>query len=237
MFKGFNNRQQNGFPSLSFGKNDEAYNFNKCILWLDAAYGTNTITNGANISSWVDKISGVRYTQGTAGNQPTYVASDANFNNLPTINFGTATDRFLNGSSTFGIGATTIAIIIRMTGNATLASMILGNTTNAGFGANGAGASVTGFGFYATGTPSTISDIEDTSMHIVIANRNFIMVDGLNETTSTSVNTFNFTGIGSSFSNSQPNCIIAEILIYDYEMSQTEAIQLSSNINAKYLKY
>jgi hypothetical protein len=236
MFKGFNNKQQHGFPSLLFGKNDEAYNFNKCILWLDAAYGTNTITNGANISSWVDKISGVRYTQGSAGSQPTYVASDANFNNFPTINFGTSTI-LLNGSSTFGIGATTIVMIVRMTGNATVASIILGNNTNTGFGANGIGASVTGFGFYANGTPSTISDIEDTSMHIVIANRNFIMVDGLNETTSTSVNTFNFSGIGSSFLNSVPNCIIAEVLIYDYEMSQTEATQLSSNINAKYLKY
>ena len=238
MFKGFNNRQQHSFPNINFGGNyGQAYNFSRCLLWLDAAYGTSTVVNGANISSWIDKISGVRYTQGTAGSQPTYVASDANFNNFPTVNFGTATERLLNGSSTFGIGATTIAMIVRMTGNATLASIILGSTTNTGFGANGNGASVTGFGFYANGTPSTISDIEDTSMHIVIANRNFIMVDGLNETTSTSVNTFNFSGIGSSFANSTPNCIIAEVLIYDYEMSQTEANQLSSNINAKYLKY
>jgi len=62
MFKGFNNRQPNGFPNINFGGNyGSAYNFSRCLLWLDAAYGTSTIVNGANVSSWQDKINGVHH--------------------------------------------------------------------------------------------------------------------------------------------------------------------------------
>jgi len=238
MFKGFNNRQQNGFPSLSFGKNDEAYNFNKCILWLDAAYGTSTVVNGANVSSWVDKINGVIYSQGTAGNQPTYVASDASFNNLPAINFGSNNLRVLNGSASFGLGSLTHAIVVRNTLlTANNVNIILGDGGFYGFGGAGSMASATGFGFYQSGTAYTKSNIEDTSMHIVIFNRNYIIVDGVNQTSQTDSRTLNFSAIGSTNSNCPPNCILAEVLTFDYLMSTDDAIQLSSNINAKYLKY
>ena len=239
MFKGFNNRQQNGFPNINFGGNyGQAYNFSRCLLWLDAAYGTSTVVNGANVSSWIDKINGVQYTQVTAVNQPTYVASDANFNNFPTVNFGTGTQRFMVGSSTFGLGSLTHAIIVRSTSvTSNSSNLIIGNGITAGFSGGGATAAATGYGFYSGNSGFTRSSIEDTAMHIVIANRNYVIVDGINQTSSTSSTTFNFSFLGSSEINNLPSFIVSEILLYDYLMSETDAIQLSSNINAKYLKY
>jgi hypothetical protein len=241
MFKGFNNRQQHSFPNINFGGNyGQAYNFSRCLLWLDAAYGTSTVVNGANVSSWQDKINGVQYTQATAGNQPTYVASDANFNNLPAIDFGVNLNKVLfSTSASFGLGSMTHLLVVRnQTTTAPVANLILGNGAQIGFTGGGAGANITGFGYQSAGTAFTRTNIEDTNMHIVVANRNFIIVDGVNQTAATNTNFgFTFAGIGGQDGNYRPNCSIAEILIYDYEMSQADAIQLSSNINAKYLKY
>jgi hypothetical protein len=239
MFKGFNNRQPNGFPNINFGGNyGQAYNFTRCLLWLDAAYGTSTVVNGANVSSWQDKINGVQYTQATAGNQPTYVASDANFNNFPVIDFGDNLAKRLNGNTSFGLGSTTLAIIVRMTRtNEITNSLIIGDGAQSGFSGAGAGGNVTGFGFYNGGAALTKSNVEDTSTHIVIANRNFIIVDGVNQTSATSTLTQNFTSIGSTNGDSSPCCFISEILIYDYIMGTDDGIRLSDNINAKYLKY
>jgi hypothetical protein len=239
MFKGFNNRQQHSFPNINFGGNyGQAYNFSRCLLWLDAAYGTSTVVNGANVSSWVDKINGVQYTQATAGNQPTYVASDASFNNFPTINFGNNNSRRLAGNSAFALGRSTLALIVRNTAiNAITNSLIIGDGVQTGFSGGGSNANITGFGYYLSSTPFTRSNVEDTNMHIVLSNVNFIIVDGVNQTSATSTFAQDFSFIGSTNGGSTPNCIISEILIYDYLMSETEAIQLSSNINAKYLKY
>jgi hypothetical protein len=236
MFKGFNNRQQHSFPNINFGGNyGQAYNFSRCLLWLDAAYGTSTVVNGANVSSWQDKINGVQYTQGTAGNQPTYVTSDANFNNLPTLNF--TSTRFMSGSSIFGIGSTTNVLIMRNTAFSFNYALILGDGAQTGFSGAGNIASATGYGYYQTGSALTKTNIEDTSLHIIVANRNFIIIDGVNQTSQTSAITLNFNTIGSSQASNATNSIIAEILLYDYIMSVDDAIQLSNNINAKYQKY
>lgn len=237
MFKGFNNRQQHSFPNINFGGNyGQAYNFSRCLLWLDAAYGTSTVVNGAGVSSWVDKINGVTYSQGTAGAQPTYVASDANFNNLPALSFSGL--RLMVGSNTFGLGSLTHAIVVRATSTlATQHNVILAGGSAIGFGGLGSAAAATGYGYYNNGNAFTKTNIEDTAMHIIIANRNFVIIDGINQTSQTSATTFLFSQIGSDGGNNGANSVIAEILLYDYLMSETDAIQLSSNINAKYLKY
>jgi hypothetical protein len=239
MFKGFNNRQQHSFPNINFGGNyGQAYNFSRCLLWLDAAYGTSTVVNGASISSWQDKINGLIYANSTLASQPTYVLSDASFNNLPTINFGNNEQRGLFGSA-FGLGGTTHALIVRNTSTTQIeGNLILGNGGNIGFVGGGQSANVSGFGYYGAPNGFTRSNIEDTNMHIVIANRNFVIVDGINRTSTLNANfSFTFSVIGFGGGQTRASCVIAEILLYDYEMSETDAIQLSSNINAKYLKY
>ena len=242
MFKGYHNSINSplyrGFPNLTFGGNTgTAYSFSRCLLWLDAAYGTNTITNGANISFWSDRINGVLYTQVTAANQPTYVLSDANFNNFPTINFGTNLSRFLSSTTTFSIGSYTLGIIVRSTSVSELGNNIIGQNADIGFFGGGTNSNVTGYGFYNANSAYTKSNIEDTSMHIIVANRDCIIVDGVNQTSSTSPVTLNFTHIGSNDGNYQACCVISEILLFDYVMSSTDAITLSNNINVKYQKY
>jgi hypothetical protein len=240
MFKGFNNRQQHSFPNINFGGNyGQAYNFSRCLLWLDAAYGTSTVVNGANVSSWQDKINGVIYTNDTVAEQPTYVLSDVNFNNLPTINFGINANRMLESNLSIPLGINTLAIIIKSNGIATdYTSILSSNAQRTGFMSGGGGSNATGYGFYTNGSnPMTRSNVEDTNMHIIIANRSFIIIDGVDQlvTPSSFSNVFSF--IGSNGANFRPNCNIAEILIYDSFLGSSDCIQLSNNINAKYLKY
>lgn len=240
MFKGFNNRQQHSFPNINFGGNyGQAYNFSRCLLWLDAAYGTSTVVNGANVSSWQDKINGVQYTQGTAAQQPIYVLSDSNFNNLPVINFRNAPSiNNLRSTTSFALGTGTLAIVMRAATNTqTSKNLILGDGSTIGFASGGANASITGYGFYNGNVPLTRTNIEDANMHIVIANRDCIIIDGVNQTSAVSNTFLNFTVIGGGDGNNFISALIAEILIYDYTISETDAIQLSNNINAKYLKY
>jgi len=239
MFKGFNNRQQNGFPNINFGGNyGVAYNFNRCLLWLDAAYGTSTVVNGASISSWQDKINNVRFTQSSLTSQPLYILSDANFNNFPALNFFSFLGRGLVTSTSFPLGTGTLAIVMRATANNQGSkNLILGNGDTIGFASGGGNANVTGYGFYSGNTAFTKTNVEDANAHIVIANRDYIIIDGVNQTSATSNTFLNFTHIGLGDINNSTSCAIAEILIYDYNMSQTDAIQLSNNINDKYQKY
>jgi hypothetical protein len=239
MFKGFNNRQQHSFPNINFGGNyGVAYNFNRCLLWLDAAYGTSTVVNGASVSSWQDKINNVQFTQTSVVSQPFYILSDANFNNFPALNFFSFLGRFLRTTTSFALGTGTLAIIMRATTNTQVSkNLILGDGSTIGFASGGANAAITGYGFYNGNIALTRTNVEDANMHIVIANRDYIIIDGVNQTSATSNVFLNFTHIGGGDGNNSTACAIAEILIYDYQMSETEAIQLSSNINAKYLKY
>jgi hypothetical protein len=115
--------------------------------------------------------------------------------------------------------------------------MILGNGSSFGFHGGGLGGVATGYGFYQGNNSFTKSNIEDTAMHIIVANRNYILIDGVNQTSVISSATFDFIALGGTDGNFRPSFIVAEILLYDYLMSEADAIQLSNNINAKYLKY
>jgi len=59
------------------------------VSWLRADMGITL--NGSNVSAWADQSgNGNHVTQATAVKQPTYVASDASYNGLPTVSFGGA---------------------------------------------------------------------------------------------------------------------------------------------------
>ena len=56
------------------------------VLWVKA--GDLGLKNGEAISSWADATgNGRTFTQGTASEQPTFVSSDADFNNQPLVHF------------------------------------------------------------------------------------------------------------------------------------------------------
>ena len=243
MFKGFNNRQQHGFPDLNFYNDKNAFGQGGVLVWLDPAFGTNTQTNGANISEWIDRANGVRYTQSTVANQPSYILSDANFNNLPAINFGTNVARILNGSTSFGLGSNTLAIVVRNTSiTATVGNLILGispgfDSGQSGFYGSGLGSNVTGFGYYTANTAFAKTNIEDTTSHIIVSNRNLFIIDGINQNI-TPVNTgLTFGSIGGANLNNLPNCVIAEIILYSSTLNTDQCIAISNQLNLKYNKY
>ena len=83
------------------------------LYWLDAANASKVVTSGSSVTSWLDSTAnGLNFTQGTAANQPTYVAGA--INGLPVIRFDglTApnTDRLVLGSA---VNAQSVFIVNR----------------------------------------------------------------------------------------------------------------------------
>ncbi len=213
-------------------------------MWLDAAVN---ITISSGVSRWGDKTNNqIHFWQNGASNQPGYTASNASFNNLPTVDMGFRGN--LAGSSTFGLGATTLAVVVRMAGVGSSYNNILGNGGATGLLGGGTNGNITGFGFYSnSGSPWVRTNVEDTSMHILVCNRSAFVVDGVN-ILQTAWGLSN--GVSGNFNDSfsqigNPNgsgttpssAQIAEILLYDGILSSERCIELCNRLNEKYNKY
>jgi hypothetical protein len=57
--------------------------------------------NGSDVSSWVDIVNSIPLNQATAANQPVYNATDANFNNKPSISFNRLSLEYLVSPNTY----------------------------------------------------------------------------------------------------------------------------------------
>ncbi|MGB0768881.1 MAG: PEP-CTERM sorting domain-containing protein [Phycisphaeraceae bacterium] len=94
-------------------------------LHLDAGQGV-TFDGSNNVSSWADQSGNTNdFTQANAAFQPTYVANNAGFNNLPTFSFAfddtgeTNTGSFLSRSDSLGFTgnpAMTVFVVMAATG-------------------------------------------------------------------------------------------------------------------------
>lgn len=246
MFKGFQNTSRtngfNGFPALNFQMNNEAYGFSGCTFWLDAAYGTNTVTDLAAVSLWTDKIRNIRFEQSTAANQPYYIASHASYNNLPVISSSSGTKYI---TSRFGLTidpSNYTFVCIANYDTLQGGNCILGHTTSATqFAIGGSFANWNGVTFYnsplnqiqVTGTT------DSTSVKIAVMTNNNLYVNGSLESTQsiTSVDVaFNQifggrNGTNILFGN------IAELIIFNKSINSSECVQLSNRINSKYAIY
>jgi len=246
MFKGYQDTSRSqlfkGFPNLNFQMNNEAYGFSGCTFWLDAAYGLNTQTDLAAVSSWKDRISNWEFAQATAGNQPRLDASNANFNNYPTIEFFD-TARFMDsqrGGLTIN-KATTVAFVAKYdTINTT--NVVLGSQSVAGqMGLGGTLASVNGPNYISTGSVISSGTTESTTTKIVIINLNEIVVDGVQEFSGGIADFPDWTcdriGRRVNTTAQQLRGHIGEILIFNNVLSSTDMVRLSDNINLKYALY
>jgi hypothetical protein len=244
MFKGFSdssrNKEFHGFPNLNFQMNNEAYGFSGCTFWLDAASGLNTQTNGANISSWRDKVMGVQFTQATAGNQPTFTASNVNFNGLPSVQFDST--RLLTGGSVSFPEAFTICFVCKVDANSSVLNRIFSNTTTAGIQFCPGG--LTPIGLYTSTTPYIQGTTADALPHIIIISSSgynqtcTIIVDGVLEVTGSIPNVISTLSVLSgSTANYGMRGSIAEIILFNNYLDVNSSTRLSDNINSKYAIY
>lgn len=255
MFKGFQNKanQFNGFPNINFGQNvNQAYGFSGIIYHLDAAYGLNTQTNLGAVSSWSPKVGNAQWIQSTAGNQPRLLTADGNFNNYPTVDFYDTARRMslFSGSVQVPISSVStvvwIAKMIAVNPNSNSLNAILGNNSsivNNAYTLGGTFINITGIGYMTDNSNQAVTTIENTNTHIVIMSDTYCIVDGTSVTFTISsgnnFNTFYWNRLGGNrdLDAQALNGQIAEIIIFPYKLSSTDAIRLSNNINSKYAIY
>jgi hypothetical protein len=251
MFKGFQftSNQTIGFPSINFGTARESYNFGGVSFWLDAALNTNTQTNLGAISSWVDRERSIPYLQSTAGNQPRYNSANALFNNYPTIDFHTQ-QRFMDTSQPPSVDPKfTFVVVYRKLTDATgtshstsLFGTVKAATTGLAFNVELMQASVQepSVGFSpGTNIFSLSSTVPfGTAAHILVINSTAFIDNGSSVAfTGSNYTGFGATRISGSANNNSGTLEIAEILLYERLLSESQCIQLCNNINNKYAIY
>jgi hypothetical protein len=253
MFKGFSdssrNKEFHGFPNLNFQMNNEAYGFSGCTFWLDAAYGLNTQTNLAAIATWKEKIRGFDYVQGTAGNQPRLLTSDATFNNLPVIELQSNVRALVAGVAYGYDTRKTLAVVFQKISGPVTTSPYRGQVIGSAAGTpaySGINFNIQsnidsgGVGFTSGGTfQHTSATPFDTNPHIIIVNNSVYVADGATPTSTLSgVDTAGpFDAIGGTTNRTGFAGKIAEILVFDQTLNSVEAIRLCNNINQKYAIY
>jgi hypothetical protein len=218
------------------------YGFTQPYFHLNAAIGLDTNTNLGAVGSWTDQINNIEWTQGTAGNKPRLVLSDARYNNLPVVQFQ---DNARRMNSIYGFSFpqnATVAFIANYdtinTNNAVMGALsislsqrfILGGTAT---GANGP-AIINDSGTYFSGTT------EDTGVKICVMTYSNIMVNGVVEWSGTVTPSLSPLFVLGGFRTLTTNGLIgslAEFIAYNQQLSTTDMLILSDNINSKYAIY
>lgn len=237
MFKGFQDnsalQQFHGFPNLNMQQATSAYGFSGVTFWLDAAYGLNTQTNLGAVSRWQARVGGSIFEQTTAGSQPRLILSDANYNNLPSVE-STSLAREMTAFVGFKFNPQITLAVISKVNTITNQNTIFGATAN-NIHDGGTGTGLNGFGISTTFQGTT----ESVNTRIKILTSTNIFVNGTIETTGTigSLNQEYFTIFRQSGTNNTLIGTIAEIIAFGYAMTSDEAIALSNNINQKYAIY
>lgn len=243
MFKGFQNksRQFNGFPNLNFQVNNEAYGFSGCTFWLDAAYGLNTQTDLAAVSSWQSKIGGITFSQTTAANQPRYNAANGSYNNLPTVE-SQGTSRYLLNLVGTQVGQT-VAFVANYNTILNLNPIFSPyNTTTSAFwgvGLGGSAAGVTGVFVRISNTSFVNGTTETTAVKIVVITPSAIYVNGVLENSSINQianRSCNLLMSSSTANTDSLNGHMAELLFWNNDYSGYETI-ISNRLNSKYAIY
>jgi hypothetical protein len=223
--------------------NNEAYGFKGLSNWLDAATNTNTTTNLSAITYWNDKISNISFTQNTAANQPRYLSSDANFNNLPSIDFYDI-NRYLTADTGKGMTKTaTTAVVCKINAFVTQRNIIMADTVSPALAFYYAAANsspVFGQGVRSAGIGDEYTNADNnTNSHIIIFSNSNIVVNGVvTKTVSQKLDGQIYNRIGWYTANGNSmNGQIAEIITFNTEFTSINMIALSDRINTKYAIY
>ena len=215
-------------------------------IWLKGDAGTNTSVDGENISSWVDQsLQGNDASQGVVAEQPKYVLSAINHN--PALLFD-GTEDFMNITSNsfpFGASSRTLYLVLNYDSisNPTFFQMAFSygnpvlNQAN-GFGLNGNG-DLLYFGFGNDERINSFADPDNSRIYTGTYDGTTasILVDGLFSTsTARSWNTVqNLAYIGQQvLQREHYSGEIAEILLYDKVLTETERFKVDSYLAVKY---
>jgi PKD repeat protein len=217
-------------------------------MWLRADAGVTTVSNA--VSQWVDQSGmGLNVSQATTGNRPTLVNNVASLNNRPAISFN-GTSNFLTSSMNSGLANSSLTVFVIGSGG----SQSTANAVYYGIGSVSSGfwltrrASSSRIGAYnnnqlvqgtLTNLPTSGYDFRLFGVRKSLGNALQIKVNGTNEIISTnSVAIGSFTdaniqvgaGNGASFLNGQ----IAEVLVYNRDLSDLELSQVEKYLMDKY---
>jgi hypothetical protein len=221
-------------PSNKTRRSKYAFGFGGCILDLDPAYGTNTKTNGALVSSWIDQAIGMPFVN-SAG-LPSYVSSDANYNNNPSLSFGTSGRLVANTPVGIHGGFTILAVAkVDIFQNRNTAFDDAGGT-EVGLLMAGNNVGVSGIGYYRGSVADVVGTTEDTAAHIVVITPTSIWVDGVKEGTSSPFKANSIARVGGA-TNASLRGTLARLVVLDHALSDSEVPILSDNANAQYLVY
>jgi hypothetical protein len=212
------------------------------LLWFKADAGV-TQDGSGNVSQWTDQASGEAVTQGTTASMPTYVSSDSN--GEPALHFSGA--QTLGSSAGLGVGlnqdVTVIAVTTTTAPSAAEESLFLGDGSTAG-GSRGIGYNYSeqfaDFAVtFATGAPApstsfvTEAYTVDSALQNVTFYRNGIATF---ETTASNVaGVTNGITVGNRIDGSAPwQGDIAELLVYNHQLSTDEMNQVGGYLGDKY---
>lgn len=241
MFKGFQNTSRgfNGIPNLNFQMNNQAYGFSGCTFWLDAAYGLNTQTDLAEVSSWQTKIGNATYIQTTVANQPRFIKNDVNFNNYPSVEFTTSGKNLTLPNSNYITLGFTILCVVKYD-SLVAANSIMRRADNGGglyIGGTSAGYEGPTWRSPINGGVQITSNADSSNPAICVFTPERIYLNGSQTNTGTATG-FN-TGI-STIGSSDVNSLygrLCEVVAFGYVMTTSQIESLSANINLKYAIY
>lgn len=218
-----------------------------CVAWFDASDvngdGTNP-SNGASVETWKDKSgNGYDATQGTSGARPTYQTNVIN-SNRPVIRFDGSDDGLRNGTM-HGTPASTIIAVAKQTAGTNHQRLYAALNDNNIFFGSGNGNFTTFYGNdagwnYCCGDNIPSSPITDM-FRILSAVSNGVTdvpyYSGLAQTranqNSTGIGYTGF-GIGNAYGAQEFNGDVAELIIYNRALTDSERKAIECYLGNKY---
>jgi hypothetical protein len=219
-------------------------------LWLKADAGVTgggtTPTNGGSVDTWTDQTSSYTVTQGTGGNQPTYVTNDVN--GRPALRFN-GSEWLSNSSTMTGVNAdmTMIAVAITTSPTSLQNSVALGNGTasesrNMGYYLSEQLLDVTANHCSGAAVPNANFFVEeavtlDSGLTNVAFYRNGVQtatstISGVGNVSSGIMIGNRAEGLGAPWQGD-----IAEVLVYDHKLTSTELAEVDGYLANKYAYY
>lgn len=263
MFKGFNQIQGfNGFPSLGFQSRGKSlcplYGKNKASFWLHAGDGIPSGTvDGALIASWNDLIFKVGFQQPISTLQPTWRASDPDFNGNPVVHFTTNGRWMVSGDRngpTIGTSQTLALVYqyINQSGGLYSHNSILGNLESSvdprwgfrAFNHNAPHTNNLGVGYWigSGGVNQFVNGstaIFDLLPRIIVISGNALINNGVSVTKSNNgIMAFTANSIGAPNTGGGASLIgtlkFAEAIVWNENYSVADCLDISAELNSKY---